>query len=160
MFYKIDVFKNFAEFTWKQPRPVTLKKKTPVQVLSCEFCEIFKSPFRQNTSGWLLLDFFHWLNCFLPHSELIETSFFLFFNIFYHGFWMWWISRTLLRETDDLVVAAGKQAFFEAPGVKRCFLCLLIFCTPLSCDSLLDIQRSRGVQGCSLKKLFLNILQY
>ena len=51
MFYKIGVLKNFAEFTWKQLRSVTLIKKTPVQVLSCEFCEIFKNPFRQNTSG-------------------------------------------------------------------------------------------------------------
>ena len=43
---------------WKQLRSGTLIKKTPVQVLSCEFCEIFKNPFWQNSSGWLLLDFF------------------------------------------------------------------------------------------------------
>ena len=95
MFYKIGVLKNFAEFTWKQLRSVTLIKKTPVQVLSCEFCEIFKNPFWQNTSGRLLLDFFHSLNCFLPPSELIETRFFLFLNMFYHGFRTWWISWTL-----------------------------------------------------------------
>ena len=125
LFYKIDVLKNFADFTWKQPRSVTLIKKTPVQVLSCEFCEIFKNPFWQNTSGRLFLDFFHSLNCFLPPSELIETRFFLFLNMFHHGFRTWWISRTLLCETDDLVVAAGKQTFLETPGVNRCFLGLL-----------------------------------
>ena len=118
MFYKIGVLKNFAEFTWKQLRSVTLIKKTPVQVLSCEFCEIFKNPFWENTSGRLLLDFFHSLNCFLPPSELIETRFFLFLNMFYHGFRTWWISRTLLRETDDLVVAAGKHISLR----NRCFL--------------------------------------
>ena len=122
LFYKIGVLKNFAEFTWKQPRSVTLIKKTPVQVLSCEFCEIFKNPFWQNTSGRLLLDFFHSLNCFLPPSELTETRFFLFLNMFYHGFWTWWISQTLLCETNDLVVAAGKQTFLETAGVKQSFL--------------------------------------
>ena len=134
MFYKIGVLKNFAEFTWKQLRSVTLIKKTPVQVLSCEFCKIFKNPFWQNTSGWLLLDFFHlrtplddcfWIFFFFSFfspSELTETRFFLFFNMFYHGFRTWWISRTLLRKTVDLVVAAGKQTFLETPGVKRCFL--------------------------------------
>ena len=116
------LLKNFAEFTWKQLRSVTLIKKTPVQVLSCEFCEIFKDPFWQNTSGRLLLDSLHSLNWFLPPSELIETRFFLFLNMFYHGFRTWWISRTLRHETDDLVVAAGKQTFLETPGVKRCFL--------------------------------------
>ena len=73
MFYKIGVLKNFLEFTWKQLRSVTLIKKTPVQVLSCEFCEIFKNHFWQNTSRRLLLNFFHSFNCFLPPSELIET---------------------------------------------------------------------------------------
>ena len=32
-----------------------LKKETPVQVFSCEFCEISKNTFLQNTSGQLLL---------------------------------------------------------------------------------------------------------
>ena len=56
------LLKNFAEFTWKQLRSVTLIKKTPVQVLSCEFWEIFKNPFWQDTSERLLLDFFYSLN--------------------------------------------------------------------------------------------------
>ena len=33
-------------------------------VLSYEFCKIFKNLFLQNTSGRLLLDFFHSLSCF------------------------------------------------------------------------------------------------
>ena len=85
----------------------TLIKKTPV--LSCQFCKISKNPFWQNTSGQLPLDFFHSLNCILPPSELIEIRFFLFLNMFYHSFRTWWILRTLLHETDNLVVAAGKD---------------------------------------------------
>ena len=45
LFCKVGVPKNFEEFTWKQLRSVTLIKKTPVQMLSCEFCKIFKSSF-------------------------------------------------------------------------------------------------------------------
>ena len=144
MFYKIGALKNFAEFTWKQLRSVTLRKTTPVQVLSCEFCEIFKNPFWHNTSGRLFLDFFHSLSIFLPPSELIETRFFLFLNMFYHGFRTWWILRTL---------AAGKQTSLEKPGVKRCFfrltnlltfisICLLNFCTPLSCILYLKLKEA------------------
>ena len=124
-----------------------------MQVLSCEFCNIFKNPFWWNTSGRLYLEIFHSLNCFLPPGELIETWFFLFLNMFHHGFPMWWISQTLLRKRDDLVVAAGKQTFLETPGVQAVFfrlinlltfisICLLDFCTPLFCNSLLEIQRS------------------
>ena len=69
MFYKIGVLKNFAEFTPKQQRSVTLIKKTPMQVLSCEFFEILKNPFWQNTTGQLLLILFYSLNCFLPPSD-------------------------------------------------------------------------------------------
>ena len=64
LFYKIGVLKNFAEFTWKQLRSVTLIKKNPVQVLSCEFCKFFKNPFWQNTFRWLLLDFFSFTQLF------------------------------------------------------------------------------------------------
>ena len=83
MFYKIGALKKC---TWKQLISVSLIKKTPVQVLSREFCEIFKNPFWQNTFRQLLLDVFHSFTCFLPPSELIETRFFLFLNMFNHGF--------------------------------------------------------------------------
>ena len=36
-------------------RPATLLKKTLAKMFSCEFCEIFKNTFFQNTSGRLLL---------------------------------------------------------------------------------------------------------
>ena len=39
-------------------RPATLLKDTPTQVFSCEYCEIFKINFLQNTSGRLLLKTF------------------------------------------------------------------------------------------------------
>ena len=60
--------KNFTKFTGKHLcqslffnkvaglRPATLlKKETLAQVFSCEFCEISRTPFLQNTSGQLLL---------------------------------------------------------------------------------------------------------
>ena len=133
MFYKIGVLKNFAEFTWKQLRSVTLIKKTPVQVLSCEFCEIFKNPFWENTSGRLLLDFFHSLNCFLPPSELIETRFFLFLNMFYHGFRTWWISWTLhslyfVKQTTQLLQQGSScwsRHFSETPGINLPWISVL-----------------------------------
>ena len=133
MFYKIGVLKNFAEFTWKQLRSVTLIKKTPVQVLSCEFCEIFKNPFWQNNSGRLLLDFFHSLNCFLPPSELIETRFFLFLNMFYHGFRTWWISWTLhslyfAKQTTQLLLQGNSccyRHFSKTPEINLHWISVL-----------------------------------
>ena len=61
MFLKLDVLKNFANFTGKQLRwnffmtklkalsPATLLKKTPTQVFSCKICEIFKNTFFYST---------------------------------------------------------------------------------------------------------------
>ena len=48
MFYKKGVLRNFTKFTEKH-------KETLAQVFSCEFCEISKNNFLQNTSGRLLL---------------------------------------------------------------------------------------------------------
>ena len=56
MFFKIHVLKNFAVFTEKhlcwslfliklQAFRQFYQKETPTQVLSCEYCEIFKSSF-------------------------------------------------------------------------------------------------------------------
>ena len=61
MVFKIGLLKNFAIFTgihlcWghfliklQVLRPATLFKKTPTQVLSCEYCEIFKNSFFYRT---------------------------------------------------------------------------------------------------------------
>ena len=87
-------------------------------MLSYEFCKIFKNLFLQNTSGRLLLDFFHSLSCFFA-TRLTNRS--QVFSIFEHV-----LSRlsnlmnvmnfafTLLCEIDDLVVAAGKQLLLQA----------------------------------------------
>ena len=58
--WKEDVLKNFAKFTGKHllQRPEAcnfIKKETLTQVFSCEFCEISKNTFLQNTSERLLL---------------------------------------------------------------------------------------------------------
>ena len=76
MFYKIDVLKNFVEFTWNHMRSVTLKRNSPVWVFSCEFFKIFKNPIFTEHLWTTASGFFHSLNYFLPPSELIETMFF------------------------------------------------------------------------------------
>ena len=87
-------------------------------MLSYEFCEIFKNPFLQDTSGRLLLDFFHSLSCFFA-TRLTNRN--QVFSIFEHV-----LSRlsnlmnimnlalTLLCEIDGPVVAAGKQLLLQA----------------------------------------------
>ena len=66
-FIKKGVLKNFTKFTGKRLCQSIffnkvikkflkfIKKETLAQVFSCEFCEIFKNTFLQNTSGPLLL---------------------------------------------------------------------------------------------------------
>ena len=52
-----DVLRNFAKFTGKHLCQCLSfnKKDTLAQAFSCEFCEILKTPFLQNTSKRLLL---------------------------------------------------------------------------------------------------------
>ena len=150
MFCKIGVLTNFAEFTWKQLRSLTLVEKNLVLVLSCEFCKFLRILFDRTPPDNCFWIFFNLLNCFLSPSELTERKFFLFLNMFYHGFQTWWISQTLLPETGNLVVAAGKQTFLwdtqELSGVSKLInlltfisTCLLNFCTPLYCNSLFEL---------------------
>ena len=47
---KKGVLKSLTKFIGK------LECQTPTQVFSCEFCEIFKTPFLQNTSGGCFLE--------------------------------------------------------------------------------------------------------
>ena len=61
MIFEIAVLKNFVVFTgkhlcWSPFRPATLlKKESPTQVFSCEYCEIFKNSFLIEQVRWLLL---------------------------------------------------------------------------------------------------------
>ena len=52
MFYKLGVLKNFAKFTWIHQR------ETPAQVFLANFAKFLRTPFLQNTSGQMFLDFF------------------------------------------------------------------------------------------------------
>ena len=56
-FYKNGVLKNMVKFTGKQLCPRLFFDKV-TGVFSCEFCQIFKNAFSQNTSGRLLLNGF------------------------------------------------------------------------------------------------------
>ena len=172
MFYKIGVLKNFAEFTWKQLRSVTLIKKTPVQVLSCEFCEIFKNPFWQNTSGRTASGIFSFTQLFFATQWTNRNQVFSIFehvlsrisnvmNIMDFAFGKFYFvkKRTQLLPQEN-------THFSETPRIKQCFLSWLpyqyLYCTPLSCNSSVKSHRCSCrcdslIQRCSLKKLFLNI---
>ena len=62
-----------------QARPEAVYKMTPSQVFSCEFWDIFKKTFLQNTSGWILMSAFT-LSLWL-HVYLCEWMLHIFFNI-------------------------------------------------------------------------------
>ena len=56
-FVRKGVLRNFAKFTGKHLcQSLFFKKETLAQVLSCEFCEIFKSTFFTEHLWWLLLE--------------------------------------------------------------------------------------------------------
>ena len=72
VFCKKGALRNFAKFTWKhlcqslflnkvagiRLLRKAIKKETLEQVFSCEYCEISKNTFLQNTSRRLLLSFY------------------------------------------------------------------------------------------------------
>ena len=61
---KIWIFIRKSNF-----RPATLlKKETLAQMFSCEFCEISKNTFLQNTSGWLLLNTIETIKTFFKEN--------------------------------------------------------------------------------------------
>ena len=68
--------------------------------------------------------------------------------------WAW--KCCMKCETNDLVLLHGNIHFTETP---RIYMCILNFCTPLSCNS--SLKSHRGSQHrCSVKKLVLKILPY
>ena len=151
-------------------------------VLSYEFCKIFKNNFLQNISARLLLDFFHSLSCFFATqltnrsqvfsifehvlSQLLNVIIIIISNIMNFQF-------TLLCETDDPVVAAGKQFLLQAflsdnRNYLSNFLTFIIYWISVPhcpVNSSLKSQRSSWgcdslIKRCFLNKLFLNISQY
>ena len=89
MFFKIGVLKNFAKSTWKHQckslffnKVETEKKKTETlaQLISCEFCEIFKSPFLIEHIWWMHLYIIKDLSAI--HFIYFVTSFVSISNIF------------------------------------------------------------------------------
>ena len=70
MFYKKGVPRNFTKFTGK-PMCQSLFLVPEAQGFSCEFCEISKNTFLQNTSGRLLLKLFlMWMFWKIPKQFL------------------------------------------------------------------------------------------
>ena len=75
VFCKKDVLINFAKFTGKHQLQVScliklqaqglyrpIKKETLTQVLSCDFCEILRTPFLTEHLRWMLLMFLQFLH--------------------------------------------------------------------------------------------------
>ena len=83
MFYKIDVLKKFAKFRWKHFRPATmLKKRLQRRCFTVNFAKFLRTRFLQNTSGRLLLVFFHSLYCFFTTQWSYRDQV---FSIFKHA---------------------------------------------------------------------------
>ena len=80
------VLKNFTKFKWKHLRPVakSVKKRLQHRCFPVNFVKFLKTPFLQNISGQLLLNFFIYFTVSLPPSELIENRLFPFLNMFYY----------------------------------------------------------------------------
>ena len=85
MFFKIGGLKNFTTSTRKylcwSPFLIKLEasapvlKRTPTQVLSCEYCQIFKNRFFIKHHWWLLLKITHWyFNTFHRFVEYIIST--------------------------------------------------------------------------------------
>ena len=92
MFFKISVLKNFAIFTgkhlcwglfltkWQAWRDAIYWKETSTQVLSCEYCEIFKNSFFHRTplvAAFVLRNYLWWCNLFLailPKIDFIRKT--------------------------------------------------------------------------------------
>ena len=59
-----------------RPQPATLlKKRLWYKCFPAGFANVFRTPFSQNTSGWLLFypkSFIHWSNVFLSRSLLLQ----------------------------------------------------------------------------------------
>ena len=131
MFYKMVVPKNYAEFTWKHLRSVTLIKRDFSAGVFPKICEISKKNLfiehlRTTASG-----LFHSLK---PSSELIETKFFIFLNMLYHDFRTWWISSPLHLKNFILGLLNGVLGCWRAScalrdwrthvlGLVACFTC-------------------------------------
>ena len=101
MFYKLDVLKHFAKFLWKHLRPVTVKERFQRKCFLENFAKFYELIFCKHL--WTTaFEFSIRFTVFLRPSELIETIFFLLFNMFYHGFRTWWISWILQLENYTL----------------------------------------------------------
>ena len=92
-------------------------KKSPAQVFSCEFSKIFRNPFLTEHLQTTAYGFFCSFYSFLLPVKLIETSFFLFLDIFIPAF---------ERDENDLVVAAWEHTFLGDITWSLAMFCRLI----------------------------------
>ena len=77
MFYKVGALKTSAKFTWKHLRPVAnaAKKGLKRRCFPGNSGKLLRTPFLQNPSGRLLLDFFIYFTfSFLLPSKLVSRN--------------------------------------------------------------------------------------
>ena len=72
--YEIFKLNKFFGYFWPQACNF-IKKETPTQMFSCEFCEILRKPFLQNTCFWSLA-FRHFVS-----SRIFQYCFKLYFFV-------------------------------------------------------------------------------
>ena len=80
---KKGVLKNFAKVTGKHLwQSLFFNKGVFAQVFSCEFCQLFKKTFLQNTSRRLLRK--HIENCYIKRH-----------HVYFNLLWLFWISLSM-----------------------------------------------------------------
>ena len=95
--------------------PATSLKETPIQLLSCEICKIFRTPIFTEHLRWLLLKTSFWNFYFVPHSfktcskwifvfdSVDFTLFFLLFGLPYSSQFYLLTSSLLIPYIDVLI---------------------------------------------------------
>ena len=118
LLFSKEVFLKFCRIHMKTPETCTSNKKNSIAGAFLWILRNFLEPFFTEHLPRLLLVFFHSLSCFFA-TRLTNRN--QFFSIFEHVLSrlsnlvnMMNFAFTLLCETDDPVVAAGKQLLLQA----------------------------------------------
>ena len=106
-----STLKKFAKFKWQHLHwslsinslPIRYCIKNRLRVFLWILQDVYEPYFSRNPPDNCFCifhsSFFYW---FLPLTELMETRFSLFLNMFYHSFRRWWISWILHLENTSL----------------------------------------------------------
>ena len=90
-----------------------ITEEISIQVFPCDFCEVFKTPFSQNISGWLLLELCIWI-CIIYGIRLLEqgNTCYNASNKTYNIWLMCWIFIRKLQQFDCKKWKRGSSFYF------------------------------------------------